>query len=215
MKNHPDKNPSPESFQLFDNGRISYEVIELKKDIFFLAYSIDVNFFLFFPQILIDESQRDAYNKFGTQGVKFDPRLDDLKLLVDVGGTYFLWIFLGVLFTWPADCSLGRTWLIIFGIVFLALECTVAFTAAQIPEFNSSLTEYEVKMIVHSLIPVIIAIFTVLSKTYYVDVDAVTIEALNHLIRSQEVCLLSYFEIFGIWYLALSFLNYYFVNNIK
>eukprot|EP01036_Dinobryon_divergens_P032264 gene32264-41815_t len=48
--------------------------------------------------VLMDETQRDIYNRFGERDLTFDPRKDEIKLICDIGVTYVFWVVVAILF---------------------------------------------------------------------------------------------------------------------
>jgi hypothetical protein len=145
----------------------------------------------------MDEELRDTYNRFGPAHLEFDPRKDEMKLIADISVSY---IFLGILtyvMTIPTSSRGCRTWIIILGVAFLALEVSFSLTEltipAQIPELLKSLTEYELLYYMTSAFPLLIGLLCILSKYYYVDLEQTTIAVLHDVLISQKVCFLPSF----------------------
>ena len=167
---HPDKNPGLEAETMFQQVKVAYDV-------------------------LMDESQRDAYNRFGPEALDFDPRKDEMKLISDLATVYLFWIVIGYLSTLSAGSKASRTWLMILGIGMVAVDVAFLLTEFTIPEaiysvFPSSLTEYEVRFYIQSLFPAIIMILRALAESLYVDVDQTSIAVLKDVFFHQKVCVL-------------------------
>jgi DnaJ-class molecular chaperone len=69
---HPDKNPLPDAKEKFEQVKSCYDV-------------------------LMDEQQRDLYNRFGDSNLKFDPRQDELKLLSGIAAVYIFWLVISTM----------------------------------------------------------------------------------------------------------------------
>ncbi len=67
-------------------------------------------------QTLMEDQERDAYNRFGVDGVAFDPRKDELKLLSNIAYKYVAWFVLLYALTLPPAARSSRTWDIFLGI---------------------------------------------------------------------------------------------------
>lgn len=141
-----------------------------------------------FPQILIDESNRDVYNRFGPDNLNFDPRKDELKLLTDIGSGYLFWGIFAYLVTSPAQARGCRSWVAIATILFLIVELCFGLSGMELPTWMPpTLTEYELCFFFHSVFPILIAVLSSLSNYYYVDVDQTSLAVLNDVIGHQKV----------------------------
>lgn len=161
-KYHPDKNTSPNAEEMFQNVKTAYD-------------------------ILMDDSQRDIYNRFGKDSLAFDPRLDELKLLSSLGSVYLFWIVSSFIFTSPIAARGGRTWIGIFGIIALVLELSLCLTQLSMPSWMpSTLTEQELMKIVHSAFPGVIAALGAISISVYIDIDKMSIGVMQELTQHQK-----------------------------
>mmetsp|Transcript_5143 Transcript_5143/g.5278 ORF Transcript_5143/g.5278 Transcript_5143/m.5278 type:complete len:332 (+) Transcript_5143:143-1138(+) len=161
-KLHPDKNPSPDAELMFQQVKVAYDV-------------------------LMDESQRDIYNRFGSESLAFDPRLDELKLLSSLGAVYLFWIVSTYIFTIPIAARASRTWIAVFGIGLLVLEISLCLTESSLPEWMpATLTEQELMRRLHSAFPAIIAALATLATSMYVDIDKTSIAVLEELAQHQK-----------------------------
>ena len=148
-KLHPDKNSAANASEMFEQIKTAYDV-------------------------LMDEKQRDVYNRFGKESLAFDPRLDELKLLSSTGIVYLFWFVSSFIFTSFKAAQPARTWIAIVGIAALVLEVTFCLTESSLPTWMPpTLTEQELIRRVHSVIPAVIAALTALSMSLYVDIDKV------------------------------------------
>jgi len=160
---HPDKNPGDAAAETrFQNIKTSYDV-------------------------LMDESQRDIFNRFGDSTLEFDPRKDEMKLISDIAVVYLFWIVLGYVMTLPMGARASRTWLMILGVLVLALEVCFCLTETALPEWApETLTESELLFYCHSLFPLCVAGLRCLSESLYVDCDQTSIAVLKDLHTQQQ-----------------------------
>ncbi len=90
---HPDKN--------FNNEEANIHFQQIKE-----AYDI-----------LMDETSRDLYNRYGAlPSYSFDPRKDELRLISDTSLAYLFWAVVVYIMTLPVSSRSCRTWLLILGI---------------------------------------------------------------------------------------------------
>lgn len=137
----------------------------------------------------MDETQRDVYNRFGPYNLDFDPRRDELRLIVDLLTTYVFWGVVSYISTLSVGAKGSRTWIIIIGIIFLAIEVTLKLTESSLPDWMpKTLTEYEFVYYLHALLPSIIALLRSYSESVYIDVDNVTLQVLAEVWKHQKVC---------------------------
>lgn len=161
---HPDKNPdSATAEEMFQNVKTAYDV-------------------------LMDESQRDIYNRFGPGAIAFDPRKDEMKLISDIGVVYLFWTVSGYLMTLPVGARASRTWMVILGIALLAVQVSFCLTETQLPAawVPERLTEHEVVLGLHCLFPLLIVCLRILAESMYVDADATSIAVLKELCDHQK-----------------------------
>ena len=135
----------------------------------------------------MDEEHRDIYNRFGSESIHFDPRKDEMKLISDIAVVYLFWIIVSYVMTLPLSARTSRTWIVILGIVILALEVMLTLTETSLPTWAPEyLTEFELIFILHSTFPLLIALCRCLSEYLYVDVDATSIAVLKQLYSHQK-----------------------------
>ncbi len=131
---------------------------------------------------------RDAYNRFGHEGIKFDPRRDEMKLVADIFIEYLFWGTVAYVFTIPVGARASRIWITIMAIVLLAIEVFLLFTEATIPNWlPPSMTEYELIFYLHGLFPAIIAVLRALSESLYVDIYQTSFLVLKEVYEHQKV----------------------------
>ena len=76
--------------------------------------------------------------------LSFDPRLDELKLLSNIGVVYLFWFVASFIFTIPKPTKAARTWIAIIGIGALVLEICLCVTESSLPTWMpSTMTEHE------------------------------------------------------------------------
>lgn len=183
-KYHPDKNPEANAEAKFDSVKTAYDV---SLPPFFLA-SHAITKTTSSDQVLMDESNRDIYNRFGTASLKFDPRKDELKLISEVGLSYLVWGLLAYIMTLPVACRAARTWIVIAGIAVLSVEVCFSLTETAMPEWMrpSTLTEFELLQLLHNAFPFIIASLSALAMSLYVDIDSTTLAVLKDVFEHQR-----------------------------
>jgi hypothetical protein len=136
----------------------------------------------------MDENLRDTYNRFGAENLDFDPRKDELKLILDFMIVYLFWGIVAYISTLPSAARGGRTWIIICGIVIMVTEISFKLTESSLPEwFPRKLTEYELIYYLHSIFPTIVALLRALSEANYMDLDQTSVNAINEVCRHQKV----------------------------
>lgn len=139
--------------------------------------------------MLIDESQRDIYNRFGPERLEFDPRKDEIKLMIDISTGFFFWGLFSYLITTPAAWRGCRSWIAILSLLLLGAEVTFTMAGVEIPTiFQPTVTEFELLFYLHSAFPVLVMLLGALAQFFYVDVDQTSIEVLNDVITHQKVC---------------------------
>jgi hypothetical protein len=162
LKLHPDKNPAKDAEAIFANVKAAYDV-------------------------LMDEKSRDAFNRFGKAGVTSDPRIDELKLIAEMGAKYIFWGLATFVGTTSAGAKLCRVWLFIFLLVMLAVEVSFGLTESVLPAWApEALTEYQVITSLHALFPCVLLSLRALGEHLYVDVDGTTREVVAELITHQQ-----------------------------
>ncbi len=133
--------------------------------------------------VLMDDKQRDIYNRFGEGVLPNDPRAEELKYIVQLVTKYLLWIIATYICTINAAANVSRTWLSILGIALLIAEVSMCLSSSwKVPtnawNVKSSLTEHELIGFCHSLFPAAILILRCIAEFIYVDIDALSAEIL-------------------------------------
>jgi len=136
----------------------------------------------------MDDSQREIYNRFGEIDFSFDPRKDEMKLITEIGISYVFWIVIGYIMTLPIGARSSRTWIGIVGIFLLSVEVFMTLTETSIPTWMipTTLTEYELIFLLHSIFPSLIAFLRLLSEYLYVDMDRTSIMVLEDFTAQQK-----------------------------
>ena len=161
-KLHPDKNPAPNAQELFDEMKGAYD-------------------------ILMDEQQRDIYNRFGEGDLSFDPRMDELKLIGSMGAVYLFWVVCVYFATMPKSSKVCRTWIAISGIAMMVVEVTLRLTESTIPTFlPSNFTENMLINFLHSAFPGAILALRCVAESHYVDVQRSSMEVLGKVIGQYQ-----------------------------
>lgn len=161
-KLHPDKNPGADAEARFNEVKTAYD-------------------------ILMDEQQREIYNRFGEGDLSFDPRMDELKLIGTMGAVYLFWVVCVYFATMPKSSRVSRTWIAICGIAMLVVEVSLRLTESAIPSFMpGTVTENNLINLMHSLFPGVILLLRCVAEAHYVDVQGQSINALGKVIEQYE-----------------------------
>lgn len=161
-KLHPDKNPGADAEAKFNEVKSAYD-------------------------ILMDEQQREIYNRFGEGDLSFDPRMDELKLIGTMGAVYLFWIVCVYFATMPKSSRVSRTWISICGIAMLVVEVSLRLTESSIPSFMpGTVTENNLINLMHSMFPGVILLLRCVAEAYYVDVQGYSVDALGKVIEQYE-----------------------------
>lgn len=167
-EHHPDKSVDPESLVFYQKVKNAYDV-------------------------LMDETARDVYNRFGDVDMSAkvipDPRKDELQLIADIALVYLFWIVLVFVATSPVSSQSCRTWIAIIGVICMVVESTLKLTDTTVPEsyLPQYLTEHELVCYIHCTFPVVVALLKCVSESLYVDVNTTTIAVLEETIKAQKV----------------------------
>ena len=140
---HPDKNPSPDAEAQFQRAKAAYD-------------------------ILMDEKQRDVYNRFGPGALAFDPRHDELHLITDISVIYVFWLVILFVTTVPLGSRASRTWGCIVGVALLVLQFTFSISEATIPAWLPGvpyMTEAELVVMCHRIFPGVLVALRCLSES--------------------------------------------------
>ena len=124
----------------------------------------------------MNENSRDIYNRFGSDKLEFDPRLDDMMLFVDIFTVYLFWAILVYAFTIPQSSRACRSWIAMCGVAMIAVEGVLSITDSILPELLkttifATATEYELILFLHSVFPIIIVGLIFLSEGMYFDLN--------------------------------------------
>lgn len=148
---HPDKNPSPDATEQFDQVKQAYDV-------------------------LMDMELREVYNKFGKEGVDSNKRFNENQFLLEVGIFYVTWGMMVFMLTLGKKSGDARNWTFTGLVVMLVVEITLM--TSQTNPFPAWLfprsTEHEVVWLMHSLFPAFMNGCRSLGAYLYVDVEAQT-----------------------------------------
>lgn len=161
-KYHPDKNSAEDAIEKFARIKFAHDT-------------------------LIDEQQRDIYNRFGEDALSFDPRNDELRLLGGMGAIYLLWCVCLYAITTPPESRTSRTWSAVVGVVLMVIELTLCLSASTLPNFfPARLTEHEFVVFCHSVFPVIMLILRCVAETVYVDINETSKNVLSSILGQHN-----------------------------
>jgi hypothetical protein len=161
---HPDKNPSPDAEAQFHEVKTAYD-------------------------ILMDEQQRDIYNRFGEGDLSFDPRMDELKLIGSTGAVYLFWVVCVYFVTMPKSSNVSRTWISIAGIAMLVVEVSLRLTESTVPAvpfLPATLTENVLIVFLHSIFPAVVLALRCVAEAYFVDVQQSSLEIMGKVLGQYD-----------------------------
>jgi len=157
---HPDKNPSPEAAVLFERVKEAYDV-------------------------LINQEQRELYNKFGTEGLTKN-FIDANAILLQIAVYYLTWGMMAYILTLGKSSSNSRNWIFTGMIVMLIVEVSLELQDVKLPDwFLPTVTEHEIVWLLHSLFPAFMNGCRSIGSFFYVDVDELTKATLTNLQASH------------------------------
>jgi hypothetical protein len=129
----------------------------------------------------MDENKRDVYNRFGSESLEFDPRLDDMMLFLDIFTVYLFWSIVVYIFTIPQSSRASRSWIAMLGVAMVVIQAIFALTDFTLPvvvlktTFLASVTEFEVILFLHSIFPVLVVCLIFLAEGLYFDLNSYTL----------------------------------------
>lgn len=161
-KLHPDKNPTPDAEAKFNEMKSAYD-------------------------ILMDEGQREIYNRFGEGDLSFDPRQDELKLIGTMGAVYLFWIVSAYFATIPMSSRVSRTWIGIAGIAMFLVDVCFRLTEVSIPSFMpGTVTENNLINLMHSMFPGLMLALRCIAEAFYIDLQRESVESMMKVISQYE-----------------------------
>jgi hypothetical protein len=145
---HPDKNPSPNASDQFDEVKQAYDV-------------------------LMDLEFREVYNKFGKEGIAANKRFDENQFLMEVAVFYISWAVMAFMLTMGKKSGSAREWVFTGLIVMLVIEVVVMTSQSNpIPSWMfPTLTEADLVRIMHSLFPAFMNGCRSMGAYLFVDMD--------------------------------------------
>jgi len=148
---HPDKNPSPDAADMFDEVKKAYDV-------------------------LMDLEFHSVYDKFGQDGIDSNKRFDESQFFMELGIFYVTWALLVFVLTLGKKSGDARQWCYTGMVVMLVAEITLMTSPTNpIPEWLlPQTTEHELVWLMHSLYPAFMNGCRSLGSYLYVDLEAQT-----------------------------------------
>ena len=164
---HPDKNPSPNASDEFDEVKQAYD-------------------------ILMDMEFREVYNKFGQDGINSNKRFEESQFFMELGIFYLTWGMMAYVLTLGKKSGDARQWTFTGIIIMLVVE--IAIMTSQTNPIPTSLfptwTEHEVVWLLHTLFPAFMNGCRSLGSYLYVDLDKHTRQLLLALQEQNKDILL-------------------------
>jgi len=137
--------------------------------------------------VLINQEQRELYNKFGTEGLTKN-FIDANAILLQIAVFYLAWGMMAYILTLGKSSSNSRNWIFTGMIVMLIVEVSLELQDVKLPDwFLPTVTEHEVVWLLHSLFPAFMNGCRSIGSFFYVDVDELTKVTLNNLQASHGV----------------------------
>lgn len=146
---HPDKNPSPDASDQFDQVKKAYDV-------------------------LMDMEFREVYNKFGKEGIESNKRYDETQFLIEAAVFYVTWGLMAFMLTLGKKSGEARNWTFTGLVVMLVVEVSIMSSPGNpLPAWLfPTMTEHEVVWLLHALFPAFMNGCRSLGGYLYVDLDA-------------------------------------------
>lgn len=146
---HPDKNPSPEANDQFDQVKKAYDV-------------------------LMDMEFREVYNKFGKEGIDQNKRYDETQFLMEAAVFYVTWGLMAFMLTLGKKSGDARNWTFTGLVVMMVLEVSIMSSPGNpLPAWLfPTWTEHEVIWLLHALFPAFMNGCRSLGSYLFVDLDA-------------------------------------------
>ena len=137
--------------------------------------------------MLINQEQRELYNKFGTEGLTKN-FIDANAILLQVAVFYLTWGMMAYVLTLGKSSANSRNWIFSGMIVMLIVEVSLELQDVKLPEwFFPTVTEHEVVWLLHSLFPAYMNGCRSIGSYFFVDVDELTKATLAKLQASHGV----------------------------
>jgi hypothetical protein len=148
---HPDKNPSPDATEKFDQVKQAYDT-------------------------LMDMELREVYNKFGKDGVKNNKRYDETHYLLEVAIYYVSYGMIAFLLTMGKKSGEARNWTFTGLLAMMVVEVAIMTSQTNpLPTWLfTTFTEYDVVWLMRSIFPAFMNGCRSLGAYLYVDLDAQT-----------------------------------------
>jgi hypothetical protein len=164
VKYHPDKNMDNQAWATAEMERIKE------------AYDV-----------LINEEQKAAYNKFGKEGTT-KAVIDEQQLLLTMAVFYMTWGMLAYILTLGKASKNSRDFIYTGMIVMLVIEVSLSLQDVTLPEwFLPTVTEYEIVWLCKTLFPAYMNGCRCLGSFYYTDVEEETRQSLAALRDAHAV----------------------------
>ena len=126
--------------------------------------------------MLSEPAQRDIYNYFGEGGLKSDPRIDEVQLVIQISLSYMTWAAVVLFSTFPQACRACRPWALVSLVLMAAAEISLRVSHASLPSWLPfNLTEHELVEWMHALFPSLFLVLRTISVAYYFNADAITL----------------------------------------
>jgi hypothetical protein len=137
--------------------------------------------------ILINEEQKLAYNKFGKEGTT-KAVIDEQQILLQLAVYYLTWGMLSYVLTLGKASKNSRDLIYTGMIVMLVVEVSLSLQDVTLPEwFLPAVTEHEIVWLLHSLFPAYMNGCRCIGSFYYKDVEEEMRQALAALRESERV----------------------------
>jgi hypothetical protein len=139
-------------------------------------------------QVLINQEQRELYNKFGADGLQKNI-VDANSILLQIGVFYVTWGALVYVLTLGKSSSSSRNWIFTGQIVMLVVEISLLLEEVKLPEwFFPTVTEHEIVWLMHTLFPAFMNGCRSIGAFYFIDLDELTKTTLLNMRASHLVC---------------------------
>lgn len=159
---HPDKNPSESAVDDFAKVKAAYDV-------------------------LMDTELKDVYYRFGEDGIKQNKRIDEYRMLLEIGVFYVAWGVMAFLLTLGKSSQLARQWTFTGLVCMLVIEVMLMLQEFTLPDwFLPSYTAHDIIVLLHNLFPAYLNGCRCIGGFLYVDLDEHTKQLLLALYQQNK-----------------------------
>jgi hypothetical protein len=135
----------------------------------------------------MDDNKRDIYNRFGESRLDADPRLNELRAILELLGTYVFWGILVFSATIPKGSKGCRIWISLILLSMISIEGLYTIFDGELTFRTLHFTEHEIILMLHKSFPFILMILVSFSQFYFLSTEIFAVDTLDSVLQSQQV----------------------------